>query len=335
MGIKALLRPAVMGYIEPPIAQRVKAGAAVGEVITLSQQRQSFSFHGRLHTGNSFPFGRLGTVDDKHGPVPEPGLPSGIHGKQEIAGGFVVFQVLNTPVGIAGVQEKFTVRGGGAAVMHGGLVQGLLILLPVLRVVAQDHLIVIVRPGHIVVHAVGHEQVGLPVGISGDLAKSSAINAAAAQPVFHRPAKVRDLGLVILHHVLQVHGGHHAVGGSVHTHPVDFVHIENGNVKGVFQLGIGAYVLQDAPADDVVFVFQGTVEPSVGVTEIDAAQMTQQTGDGADNLALQVGFHQHGGVGIVDVFPLGVQGNALAVAAVPGTGINIKRQFHVCLLTRC
>ena len=91
---------------------------------------------------------------------------------------------------------------------------------------------------------------------------------------------------------------------------------------------------ENALADRIIFIFQRTVKPTVAITEIDAAEMPEQTGHTADQIALKVGLDQRSRKRIINVFALGVYRDALAMAAIPYAGIDFLRQralftFHL------
>ena len=130
-------------------------------------------------------------------------------------------------------------------------------------------------------------------------------------------AAADDLSVVILHDLAQVHRGHHAVGGRVHARAVDAIHVEDGGVERVAQLILPAEMGENAPADGIGLVFQRAVRPAVALAEVDAAQMSQQAGDGAHEAALQVGLDQRGGERIIDEALFEVDGDPLTVARVP------------------
>ena len=127
---------------------------------------------------------------------------------------------------------------------------------------------------------------------------------------------------IIVHDLLQIHCGHHAVARRIHVFAIDPVCIEDRNVKRVLQLRIAAEALENILPNRIALVFKRTIEPAVAIAKIDAAEMPEQTGHAADQIALQIGLHQLRCKRIIDEAVLTIHRDSLTVPAVPHAGIN-------------
>ncbi len=171
---------------------------------------------------------------------------------------------------------------------------------------------VVVGPAGVRVHAVGHHQPLRPVLPSEGRAEGDAVDAAAPVPVVGRVGGVAvedavavHVGGEVRHHLAEVNGRHHAVRLGVHPDPVHGVDVEDRYVERLFRL-----------------VLQRPVDPAVRRVQVDVAEVPRQSLDGAEDVALQIGLHQHLGERPVDEAAFAVDGDALHVAGRPRPAVD-------------
>ena len=83
-------------------------------------------------------------------------------------------------------------------------------------------------------------------------------------------------GVVVVHDLFEIDGGHYAIFFGIHIGTGDFIHVENSDIKsvGIMSLFVTVELFEDFPADSIVFIFDGSVNPSVFRVHGEAAQMT-------------------------------------------------------------
>ena len=135
--------------------------------------------------------------------------------------------------------------------------------------------------------------------------------------------------VVVLYNVAQIYGRHNTVALGVHADAVDLINIENSDIKRILFGDVDARSLHDALSDRVVLQLERTVNATVLVVEIYAAEMTEQTRDSAYKIAVEIGLDQRGGEGIVYVFVGGVKCDALNMPRVPLAAVNSARKINI------
>lgn len=202
--------------------------------------------------------------------------------------------------------------------MHAALRKGRFVTPPLAGVVLQQHLIIVVGTVGLAVNAVGDGKIVSAAPLAEARAETHAVDAATPEAVRLAPLGRLDLGQIILQHGRETDGGHYAVLLGIHVHARNAVDVEHRDIESVVEPPIAPLHAQDPLADGVVLILQGAVHAAVLVVEVEASEVPQKPLDRADHVALQIGLDQHGGVGVVDIPPLGVDGDALNMARLVG-----------------
>jgi hypothetical protein len=100
------------------------------------------------------------------------------------------------------------------------------------------------------------------------------------------------------------------------------IHIEDGNVKCIVQIGCFAQLFQNFSPDGIALVLQRSVDAAICLIAGNAAQMTGQTVHIADDLSVEGAFDQLCCEGVIDVTLRFIHGDALNVAFAPRSGKN-------------
>ena len=250
-----------------------------------------------------------------------------VDGHQKMSRAGIVFQVLYPVGGVAGVDKKLAVRLFRPLVVQGSLAQGRGKSVPSGRVVAQQHLMVVVRALQVAVNAVTDEEIFLRIRAAGNLPEGKAVDAAAAVPMGEYAAVHDGLPMEVIHDFLQVDGGHHAVPAGVQVRAGDPVPVKADYVESILYMP-AAGTFPDGPADHIVLVFQRAVDAPVLRVKGNAAQMAHQPPDAADQPPLKVRLDQHGGEGKVGKAIAFIQRYALTVTAVKPAGEKGQRMIR-------
>ena len=141
--------------------------------------------------------------------------------------------------------------------------------------------------------------------------------------------------VVVVNYFAKIDGGHNAVLFGIHAYAVYLFYVENCYVEGVLLGDVNARATHDALTDGVVLELQRAVKLAVLVVIIYATEVTQKTVNSTDEVALKVGLDQRCGEGIVNVFMLFVECDALNVTGFPSAAVNRQGKLdivsHNCL----
>ena len=105
-----------------------------------------------------------------------------------------------------------------------------------------------------------------------------------------------DLCQIILQYRRQIYRSHNAVTLGIHTHVVDTIDIEDGDVEGVIQLARTLLHVENTTAYGVVLILQRAIHTSVGSVIVQIAQVPQQSRYGAYYVTLAIRLDEHRGV---------------------------------------
>ena len=203
--------------------------------------------------------------------------------------------------------------------MQTSLRERLLETLPVLRVVGEQHLVIVVRAQGVAVNAVGHIEIIAALLRSEPGREGHAVDARTAEPVLDRPSAVLRRCEIVVDGLLDIDRGHHTILFGIHVRTRDAIHVENGDVESrpvlfVFRRHLpGVERPADALADRIVLVFQRAVNAAVGWIHRQAAQMARHAVHAAYQIAFEVHLQQFGREGEIDVAAFEIDGNALHV----------------------
>ncbi len=280
----------------------LQAGLRQGKLLPLRDVRDPFQL--RLA-------GRPGEVGREEGIIGIGRLFPFVHGHEQVTRMGIVSHVLHAPVGIAGV-DIIGVRRLGAAVMV--LAENHAPCLPVqlFQVVSQDYLVVIVRPVHVAVNAIGYIKIpAFPARLRTD---GHAVDARAPQPVFILLPIHRDFRVVIPHRIVDAHGFQHlGVLFRIHADVRHLVHVDNGHIEYrlprfyVFHL----QVFGDAGPDHVILALERFIHPPRDGVEGHRTQVSLDPVDGSQDSPLPVGLEESRRERQVETVFLRIIGDAL------------------------
>ena len=255
-----------------------------------------------------------GAVDGEEGIVGVTGLAATIDGHPPPAVGGVVFEVLNAVAGVAGEYEELAAGALGADAVGPALVEGTGVAVEGFQIVFEEHLVVVVGARGVAIDGHVDVETGGAVGAAHLRPEGDGVDAAAAVAVGHAAALVDDGVFVEAGNLGQEDGAHDAAGLGVDAHAVDFVAVEDTNIKGVVALAeLLAHDAHDAAADFVVFVLDGGIDPAGLFVKVEAAEVAGEAGDAAEDTALEVGLDEAGGERKIGTASQGVDGYALYV----------------------
>ena len=231
----------------------------------------------------------------------------------------VVFEVLNAEFRVSGVDIIVSIGLFGSVVVRFRLIQGRRIAFELVRIILQDHLIVVVLALQVTIDGCVYVDVEFAVCLTPLRADGESIDAAATEAVRHSALSDGHSVLVELHYIGKKYCSHHSSGFCIDVFTRHLLRIKDTYIKSILALAqFATHLLENASANGVVLVLYRPVQLSTDGVEVNTTQVTGQSRDRSKYVALEIGLDQLCSEGEIGMTALQVDGYSLHMRAFLG-----------------
>ena len=247
-----------------------------------------------------------------------------IYSSYPVSGESVIFEILYTPLRIAGENEIDLVRFR-LAVMRCKLTERFCLFAEFAPVILHDYIAVIIVSAYIAVNTAGYHEHGGTVFRSSEYrTDAGTVNAAAGKFML---GSVRHDSTVHSRDLGKIDGLHYTVGFGIHIRACNLIYIKYGNIECIFVGYFTSGILHDALTYCIMLELKRSINPPVLIIEIDTPEMTRKSAYPTDCFPIESCLYEYCCKGIVNIFVCRINGDALKVSCFPQSGIYASREL--------